>query len=320
MEAGWDDEILREQLEALVSDGFDLDLTGFTHDELASYLDEDSSSDQDDEAPEVETTAVTQPGDLWLLGPHRILCGDALESSHLDVLMGGEPADMVFTDPPYGVAYRPAAKPGGAAHSPIANDDLDEGFGPFLHQTCLNLLRVTRGGIYICMSSSQLHVLYDAFTTAGGHWSTFVIWSKDTFTLGRSDYQRQYEPLLYGWKQGGARHWCGDRNQGDVWCFDKPRVNALHPTMKPVELIERTIRNSSRSGDRILDVFGGSGSTLIACEKTKRRGRLLELDALYVDVTIRRWQDYTGGTAKRASDERTFNEVCEGAKASESGQ
>ena len=288
MEAGWDDEILREQLEALVSDGFDLDLTGFTHDELASYLDEDSSADQDDEAPEVETTAVTQPGDIWLLGPHRILCGDALESSHLDVLMGGEPADMVFTDPPYGVAYRPAAKPGGAAPSPIANDDLDEGFGPFLHQTCLNLYALREGE-----STSDVILTTPCVVRCFHHSWRPLVNLRDLVeryvTLGRSDYQRQYEPLLYGWKQGGARHWCGDRNQGDVWCFDKPRVNALHPTMKPVELIERTILSSSRSGDRILDVFGGSGSTSLPARK--RNGAVGSWNyALYVDVTIRRWR------------------------------
>jgi DNA modification methylase len=228
------------------------------------------------DAPPVETTAVSCPGDVWILGSHRILCGDALQPSHLEEVLCGEPAAMVLTDPAYAVAYRPSGKHGATAHRPMANDDLKDAFEPFLFQACTNLLAVTLGGVYICMSSSQLHVLHKAFTAAGGHWSTFVIWAKDRFTLGRSDYQRQYEPLLYGWKQGANRHWCGARNQGDVWSFDKPRRNDLHPTMKPVELIERAIGNSSRDGDIVLDVFGGSGSTLIACEKTKRRGRLIE--------------------------------------------
>ena len=319
LEAGWDEELLRQELDALESAGFNLDLVGFSAEEIAALIDDTLPSDREDEVPGVETTAVTRRGDIWLLGSHRILCGDALQSEDLDRLLEGAPADMIFTDPPYGVAYRPAAKQGGAGHRPIANDDLEEGFAPFLNQTCVNLLRVARGAIYICMSSSQLHTLHAAFTQAGGHWSTFIIWSKDRFTLGRSDYQRQYEPMLYGWKQGGGRHWCGDRNQGDVWCIDKPRVNDLHPTMKPIELIERAIGNSSRAGDILLDVFGGSGSTLIACEKTKRRGRLMEIDPLYVDVMVRRWQQYTGGTATLAADQRTFNDVAEATVVPEGG-
>jgi DNA modification methylase len=160
---------------------------------------------------------------MWILGSHRILCGDALQPSHFEQLLDGAPANMVFTDPPYNVAYRQVRK-----NRLIANDDLADGFEPFLYQVCLNLLRFTRGGVYICMSSSQLHTLQAVFARAGGHWSTFVIWAKSTFTLGRADYQRQYEPLLYGWRQGAERHWCGARDQGDVWFFDKPRVNDLH--------------------------------------------------------------------------------------------
>ena len=144
------------------------------------------------------------------------------------------------------------------------------------------------------MSSSELHTLQRAFTAAGGKWSTFVIWAKHTFTLGRSDYQRQYEPILYGWPQGHDRYWCGARDQGDVWFVDKPARNDLHPTMKPVALVERAIRNSSKSRDIVLDPFGGSGSTLIACEKTGRQARLIELDPRYCDVIVRRWQEWTG--------------------------
>jgi DNA modification methylase len=172
------------------------------------------------------------------------------------------------------------------------------------------MLAVTDGAIYLCMSSSELHTLHQAFTSAGGHWSTFIIWSKDQFTLGRSDYQRQYEPILYGWREGSEHYWCGDRSQGDVWCVDKPRVNDLHPTMKPVELIERAIHNSSRKGDLVLDPFGGSGSTLIACERTGRRARMLELDPVYVDVMVRRWQECTGKEATLEGDGRSFRELC----------
>jgi DNA modification methylase len=168
------------------------------------------------------------------------------------------------------------------------------------------MLAVTDGAIYICMSSSELHTLYQAFTSAGGHWSTFLIWSKNAFTLGRADYQRQYEPILYGWCEGSKHYWCGDRSQGDVWCVDKPHANKLHPTMKPVELIERAIGNSSSKGDLVLDLFGGSGSTLIACERTGRHARILELDPVYVDVIVRRWQEFTGGEGILESDGHSF--------------
>ena len=163
------------------------------------------------------------------------------------------------------------------------------------------MLAVTKGAIYICMSSSELHTLHRAFTEAGGHWSTFVIWAKNTFTMGRSDYQRQYEPILYGWKEGTDHFWCGARDQGDVWFIKKPVANDLHPTMKPVELVERALRNSSKSRDTVLDPFGGSGSTLIACERTGRQARLIEMEPKYCDVIIRRWQEYTrqGGHARR---------------------
>ena len=144
------------------------------------------------------------------------------------------------------------------------------------------------------MSSSELDTLQKAFREAGGKWSTFVIWAKNTFTLGRSDYQRQYEPILYGWKDGTDHYWCGARDQGDVWFFDKPHKNDLHPTMKPVALVERAIRNSSKSRDIVLDPFGGSGTTLIAAEHAGRRARLIELDPKYVDVIVQRWQDQTG--------------------------
>ena len=164
--------------------------------------------------------------------------------------------------------------------------------------------------MYVCMSSSELHTLQRAFTAAGGKWSTFVIWAKSTFTLGRADYQRQYEPILYGWKDGSDHYWCGARDQGDVWFVDKPIRNDLHPTMKPVALVERAIRNSSKSRDVVLDPFGGAGSTLIACEKTGRQARLIELDPKYVDTIIFRWQEFSGGTAVLDGDGRSYEEIA----------
>jgi len=154
-------------------------------------------------------------------------------------------------------------------HRPILNDNLSEGLEQFLADALTAALARCDGTIYIAMSSSELDTLQSAFRAAGGKWSTFIIWAKNTFTLGRSDYQRQYEPILYGWREGVTRHWCGDRNQGDVWPINKPHKNDLHPTIKPVELVERAIRNSSRPGDTVLDCFGGSGTTLIAAEKNR---------------------------------------------------
>jgi len=162
----------------------------------------------------------------------------------------------------------------------------------------------------MCMSSSELHTLFRAFTDAGGHWSTFVIWAKHHFTLGRSDYQRMYEPILYGWRDGTQHFWCGDRNQGDVWFIKRPMANLEHPTMKPVELVERALRNSSKTRDTILDPFGGSGTTLIACERANRQARVVELDPKYCDVIVRRWQDYTGREAKLESDGKSYREVA----------
>ena len=192
----------------------------------------------------------------------------------------------------------------------IANDNLGEDFPEFLRQVCTHLVAWSNGAIYIAMSSSELHTLKQAFSEAGGHWSTFLIWAKDRFTLGFSDYQRQYEPILYGWPEGKPHYWAGARDQGDVWNIARPFMNKLHPTMKPVELVERAITNSSRRGATVLDVFGGSGTTLIACEKTERKGRLIELDGKYVDVIVKRWRDQVHKQAVLEADGRIFEEIA----------
>ncbi|TCS99136.1 DNA modification methylase [Tepidimonas ignava] len=313
--ATWDDAMLRVELEALQDEGFDLDLTGFDADALAELLaDEEPQIDgrtEDDAAPDVPEEPVSRPGDVWRLGPHRLVCGDATTAeAYARLFLDGEQADMVFTDPPYNVNYANSAKDKlRGKHRPILNDALGEGFYDFLYDALALIMAHTRGAIYVAMSSSELDTLQAAFRAAGGKWSTFIIWAKNTFTLGRSDYQRQYEPILYGWPEGATRHWCGDRDQGDVWHFNKPQKNDLHPTMKPVELVERAIRNSSRPGDVVLDPFGGSGTTLIAAEKAGRVARLIELDPKYVDVIVRRWQDYTGEQATRAADGVAFDDL-----------
>jgi len=304
LNAEWDDELLAEEIAALERDGFEIDLLGFSDEELAALLAEDQSDDTDSDAvPAATPLEITRLGDTWMLGPHRVHCGDATSPASFDLLLAGQLADMVFCDPPYSVSYQ-------AGGRRIVNDNLGDAFAPFLKQACANMLAVTRGALYICMGSSQLHTLYSAFTAAGGHWSTFLIWEKNHFTLGHSDYQRQYEPILYGWKEGGPHYWCGDRDQGDVWQVDKPAVNDLHPTMKPVELVKRAIHNSSRFGQIVLDAFGGAGSTLIACERTGRHARVLEIMPGYVDVMVRRWQGITGKSATLEGDGRSFEDVA----------
>jgi len=239
-----------------------------------------------------------------------LLCGDSTNAASYTLLMAGEKATMTFTDPPYGVNYANSAKDKmHGTNRPILNDNLGEDFEPFLKAALTPMIAHCHGAIYIAMSSSELDTLQSAFRAAGGKWSTFIIWAKNTFTLGRSDYQRQYEPILYGWPEGATRHWCGDRDQGDVWNIKKPQKNDLHPTMKPVELVERAIRNSSRPGNVVLDPFGGSGTTLIAAEKSGRQARLIELDPKYVDTIVRRWQDYVGGQAVREADGVKFDDL-----------
>jgi len=232
-----------------------------------------------------------------------VACGDATDREAVQRLMGQSKAAMTFTDPPYNVNYGETMKDKLRKNSnKIINDNLGDAFEPFLEKSCKNMLEFTDGAVYICMSSSELHTLQKAFIAAGGHWSTFVIWAKNTFTIGRSDYQRQYEPILYGWREGVSHYWCRDRDQGDVWQVDKPSSCSLHPTMKPLDLIERAIQNSSQSGDRVLDTFLGSGSTLIACERTSRICYGMELEPLYVDIARMRWEAFTGEKAKKSEE------------------
>jgi len=320
--AEWDDDLLRLELEELKLDDFELALTGFDADQLLEIMagEETSTEGQtdDDAVPEVPETPVSRPGDVWICGKHRVLCGDATLAESYDRLLGTDHVSMVFQDPPYSVNYANTAKDKlRGKNRPILNDNLGEDFGPFLVAALTPALARCDGAVYIAMSSSELDTLQSAFRAAGGHWSTFIIWAKNTFTIGRADYQRQYEPILYGWREGSKRHWCGDRDQGDVWQIKKPVRNDLHATMKPVELVERAIRNSSRPGDTVLDCFAGSGTTLIAAEKSGRSARLMELDPKYVDTIVRRWEDHSGKKATRESDGVAFDALVSEAGALE---
>ena len=311
--AGWDEDFLGDEFKWLRGEAdFDLDVTGFTLNEVNRLQQEDDLAGKidDDEASEPPEQPITRPGDLWLLGGHRLLCGDATVLADVERALDGELADLCFTDPPYNVDYGNSANDRmRGKRRPIRNDNLGADFERFLGDACLNILAVTKGAAYVCMSSSELPTLQRAFREAGGHWSTFVIWAKNTFTLGRADYQRQYEPILSGWKEGTDHYWCGARDQGDVWFVDKPARNDLHPTMKPVALVERALRNSSKSRDVVLDPFAGSGSTAIAAEKTCRAARLVELDPGYCDVIVRRWQDWTGQAASLDGEDGSFEQV-----------
>jgi DNA modification methylase len=310
LSAGWDEEMLRVELESLKEESFDLDIVGFTAEELEAILagpeeTRDGLTDED-AVPDEQEAVVSAAGDMWVMGEHRLLCGDSTQMEAVEKVLAGGLADMVFTDPPYSVSYTGKT----ARKLTIQNDDLGAGFEQFLRDACVNIMAVTKGAIYICMSSSEIHTLQRVFREAGGHWSTFIVWAKNAFTMGRSDYQRQYEPILYGWREGTDHFWCGARDQGDVWFIKKPHVNDLHPTMKPVELVERAIRNSSKGRDTILDPFGGSGTTLIACERANRQARLIELEPRYCDVAVTRWQRWSGLTATLAGDGRTFEKVA----------
>jgi DNA modification methylase len=313
LNAGWDEALLRLELADLRELGFDLGLIGFGAGELERLLAGEGKAGliEDDEAPDLPEQAVTRTGDLWVLGEHRLLCGDATVPHDVERVLEGRLADMAFTDPPYNVDYGSSAKDTLRGNKrKILNDDLGTRFEAFLRDACVNILSLTKGACYICMSSSELHTLQRAFTAAGGKWSTFVIWAKNTFTLGRADYQRQYEPMLYGWRDGHDHYWCGARDQGDLWHFDKPARNDLHPTMKPVALVERAIRNSSKSRDIVLDPFAGSGSTLIACTKAGRQARLVELDPRYCDVIVQRWQEFSGGSASLDGNGRSYEDLA----------
>ncbi len=319
LNAGWDEEMLALEMKELGDLDFDLDLLGFSLGELkeleAFGEPKPGGNTDEDEVPEVPEEAVTKPGDMWILGEHRLLCGDTTMVDDLKKLMADDTADMIFTDPPYNVNYGSTMKDSLRYHAgtlggrKIMNDNLGDGFAQFLTDSLSNLMMFNKGAAYVCMSSSELHTLYSAFVSAGGKWSTFIIWAKNTFTLGRADYQRQYEPILYGWSADKKHYWCGDRDQSDVWEYNKPVRNDLHPTMKPVELVERAINNSSKVGDIVLDGFGGSGSTLIAAEKTRRKARLMELDPKFCDVIVRRWEEYTGKKAELLQDNAESSDI-----------
>lgn len=306
----YDKTILTELLTELQSDTALFAATGYDDQDLKVLIAATGGNTPKDGHTDPEHIPTTSEplrpvGTVWNLGPHRLICGDSTDPDVWSRLLGGQRADMCFTDPPYNVNYGHTLKGqneayhrtmDGKGERPILNDNLGDAFFPFLLKACQNIVQHTLGGCYICMSSSELHTLQKAWLDAGGHWSTFIVWVKNTFTLGRSDYQRQYEAILYGWPAKGKRYFVDARNEADVWEYPRPRRNDLHPTMKPIPLVERALANSSLPDQTVVDPFGGSGTTMIAAERMGRKAALIELDPAYCNTIARRWAEFTGNT------------------------
>jgi site-specific DNA-methyltransferase (adenine-specific) len=288
----WNPDVLGELAEEMDLEPY------FTDAELNSILPRSIGLEDEDDVSEPPADPVTKLGDLILLGNHRLLCGDATVESDVARLMDGEKADMVWTDPPYNVAYEGKTKDALS----IQNDSMDDDrFRQFLHDAFAAALAVTKpgGAIYVAHADLQGHHFRTSFMEAGWSLRSCLVWAKNSLVLGRGDYQWKHEPILYGWAPGAAHTWHGDRKQTTLLEFDRPSRSTEHPTMKPVALIEYCLANSSLKGQWVLDLFGGSGSTLMACEQTGRTANLMELDPRYCDVIVARWETLTGKKAER---------------------
>lgn len=306
-EAEWDHDLLTLELQDLVGEEYDLDLTGFSDDELAALLAEETEGLTDEDAvPDVPENPVTVLGDVWLLGNHRLMCGDSTSIDALEALCGEHRADMWLTDPPYNVAYEGKTKDA----LKIQNDEMgDDQFRQFLRDSYSAADAVMKPGavFYIWHADSEGYNFRGAAHDMGWQIRQCLIWKKQTMVMGRQDYHWKHEPCLYGWKEGAGHLWAADRKQTTILEFDRPSRSKEHPTMKPVELFEYQMLNNTKGGDLVLDSFGGSGTTMIAAEKNGRHSRLMELDPKYCDVIVKRWQDFTGKKAVHAETGEEFN-------------
>lgn len=351
--AGWDRDMLANELAELEAGGYDLDVIGFSEDELTElFTDPEDLAPpvgNEDDVPGIPIKPTSVRGDVWVMGRHRLVCGDSTSLNDVEKVAAVGSIECMWTDPPYNVAYEGTA-------GKIQNDDMEDSqFRQFLLDAfmCAFVVMKPGGAAYVAHADTEGLNFRGAFIEAGFKLSSCVIWRKNSLVLGRSDYQWQHEPVLYGWKEGAAHRWYGERNKTTIMEFgggmfdqvgenawqiklgehtlliegkdlqvseprstiiseEKPKRSSEHPTMKPVPLIERFLANSTKPGDTVLDLFGGSGSTLIACEKLGRLARLVELDEKYCDVIVRRWQEYTGREAALESTGQIFNDVASG--------
>ena len=290
----WNKELLADLIQDLQSMDYDIGFTGFEPPEIDQLFNEvhDKEIDEDDFDVEKELTepSITQKGDVWVLGRHRLICGDSTDSEVYQELMNGQKANLVVTDPPYNVNYSSQA-------GSIKNDNMkDQEFYSFLFKAFSNMAASMEkdASIYVFHADTEGYNFRKAFKDAGFYLSGVCIWAKQSLVLGRSPYQWKHEPVLFGWLKDGKHNWYGDRKQSTIWNFDRPSKNALHPTMKPVGLCAYPIQNSSMSNCIVLDPFGGSGSTLIACEQTNRICYTIELDEKYTDVIVKRYIEQVG--------------------------
>jgi DNA modification methylase len=302
LEAGWDSVLLAGELEVLRIEDFDLGLLGFDPAEIAKLL-APPHSDVDaepriDEADALREKWATAPGQLWRLGAHRLLCGDSTNPADVARLMAGQLADCLWTDPPWNVNYGADDNGGKYRSRTIANDHLPaDAWAGFVAGFTAQFKMATKPGApaYVVMSAQEWPVVDAALRDAGFHWSSTLIWVKDQLVLSRKDYHTRYEPIWYGWNAAGPRLVrLEDRKQDDVWEFARPKVSELHPTTKPVGLVRRALENSTLPKGVVLDLFGGSGSTLVACEQVGRQARLMELDPRFAAVILQRFVDATG--------------------------
>ena len=319
LNAGWDEELLAMELQELQLAEFDLSLLGWSDEELADLMPEVEElppEDADaDAVPEPPEEPVTKPGDVWLLGKHRVMCGDSTVIADVERLMDGSKADLLLTDPPYNVAVvggnhslspEERKKQGGLV---IENDKMsDDDFRQFLRDVYSAADAVIKpGGVfYIWHADSEGYNFRGAARDVGWQVRQCLVWNKNSLVMGRQDYHWKHEPCLYGWKEGAGHYWGSDRSQTTVLDFNRPSRNGEHPTMKPVELFQYQLENSTKRGDLVLDLFGGSGTTAIAAEQTSRQARLMELDPRYCDVIVKRWQQFTGKTATLESTGEPF--------------
>ncbi len=311
--ADWDEELLALELQDIQASDFNLSLTGFEDEELARLLAAQDATEgltDEDSIPDLPETPVCETGDLWILGDHKLLVGDATQGEDVVRLMAGAAADLVFTDPPYNVDYEGYTE----ERLKIKGDRMSGAeFKQFLEAAFRMCRTAVKPGasLYVCHSSSWQREFQNALETAGFEVRCQIIWAKNTFAWGFGRYKFQHEPMFYAHVAEQKDPWYGDKSQSTLWEEKKPAANRIHPTAKPVELVERALLNSSKAGDIVVDMFGGSGSTLIGCARRGRKARLMEIDPRYADCIVRRYQEYTGKQATLDDDGRNFDDVAQ---------